>query len=672
MFIAALPRLTTLAFLAFLPLSILWKGGKTLETTWILVVVAWVCTLSFWQSQRAGSEEGERTPLSLWVPLALFLLWTFISYLTSQTGNYGLDEVLRDSSLVLLFLWVLRESPRLTYSLPLSTRLLQILTVSTVVAAFLGVIVYIFQPVPRFVGSFFDWRFHTDYWPNAWVELVLMVWPLVWLTMTRGVPRLFLTGFLLATLFLSYSRAAYIAFCLQCILWGFFHWSRGGRPPLRAFVRHLLPSTLTILSITIGGILCITALRAEFSPVLSIGEKLTFTAAEGTSSITERTQFWQQAWQLLWEKPLFGHGPYSFRFVQTRLQEGVFATSDHAHNLFLKYAAERGLPAAILFGVFLITILWPALSTLTRISSANKTSVILEQPTNPFDQLRAGQPTNNISPLLPLTIAITGVLFHLLLDFNLQFVGIALPFWILLALLAKELPPSSLSPSPRLLRFAEISLVTALMLLALFEGRFLLLSSLGRHAEARSDLQTALTWYERARGETFSRDLHLSRAHLFLLQEKPTDALHALDDYLQVNRHDARAWVLLGDTHQKLNDLPAARTAYEEAVRLGKWNHLGALRGLLTVLRAQKEKDAITARRDEFDALLAAYLRAIERNTHFIALTPNVEEFLTITNTLATLFPDDAPRYQAMGAKVDREAQEERARIAARPVGRLW
>ena len=682
MFLFAWPRLAPLVLLAFLPLSILWKGGKTLETTWLLVAVAWFCTLAYWSRRKEEADASALVPLRLWVPLMLFLCWTFISYITSSVGNYGLDEVLRDSSLILLFLWMLRESSRDAYGAPLALRCFQILIVSVVVAAFLGILVYIFQPVPRFVGSFFDWRFHTDYWPNAWAELVLMVWPIAWTrchpsTTLRVTPRVMVSvvepwtrnavlwnlasftgaGLLLASLFLSYSRAAYVAFGLQVALWCFIRWRLEGSIRRAVWNRPSLGRTMATLCITVGMVLSFNALRAQFSPVQSTVEKITFTAAEGTSSITERAQFWKQAWDLMWERPLFGFGPYSFRFVQTRLQEGVFATSDHAHNILLKYALERGLPAAVLFIVFLLTIVIPALRTLA-------------------------QGTSSPPPLLlPLTLSITGVLFHLLLDFNMQFVGVALPFWLIFALLYRKVlqfsslqPAESLQPplSPTLLRFSELSLATTLMLLALFEGRFLLISSIGRHAEARGDIATALTWYEGARVEMFSRDLHLSRAHLSLLQEKPKNALRALDDYFHVNRYDARAWKLFGDTQMLLNDLQAARSAYEEAYRLGKWNHLGALRGLIDALRAQGQKEIIAQRRVEFDTLLSAYLEAIERNTHFIALTPNVEEFLAVTGTLAELFPTDAPRYQAMGARADRHAREERERISARPPGRLW
>ncbi len=665
MSLLAWPRIAPLVLLMFLPLSILWKGGKTLETTWLLVAVAWVCTLAYWSSRKKEADVPARVPLRLWVPLMLFLLWTFLSYFLSATGNYGLDEVLRASSLTLLFLWACRESSQDVYGLPLVQRIIQTVVVATAIAAFLGAFVYVFQPVTRFVGSFFDPRFHTDYWPNAWAELVLMVWPLalVWPFGRRlsgySVMKLFVSSLLLATLFLSYSRAAYIAWGFQLLLWCFIRWKQEGCVWRAVWNRQSLGRVLSILCITAGIVLSLNAMRAQFAPVQSVAEKITFAAAEGTSSVTERAQFWKQAWTLVRERPLFGWGPYSFRFVQTRLQQGVFATSDHAHNVFLKYASERGLPAAIFFLLFLIGIL----------------ALVFRNAFSPLNH-SITQSLNHSITIVPLTVSIAGILAHLLLDFNLHFVGVALPFWLLLAILSLHTSPTPYSllsiPYPRLLRFTEISLATILMLLAIFEGRFLVTSSLGRHAEARGDVPAALRWYDRSRGEAFSRDLHLSRAHLFLRQEKPQDALRALDEYFRVNREDARAWKLLGDTRMLLQDVPAARTAYEEALLLGKWNHLGALRGLIDTLRTQKEIGVIAARRMEFDALLVSYLAAIERNTHFIALTPNVEDFLVVTNELAGFFPEDAPQYQAMGARADRHARGERERIAARPVGRLW
>ena len=113
------------------------------------------------------------------------------------------------------------------------------------------------------------------------------------------------------------------------------------------------------------------------------------------------------------------------------------------------------------------------------------------------------------------------MLAHNFIDYNLQFVGIALPFWIILALLYSQVPlpalPGKAPPiTSRTIRFVEITFVTALLLIALFEGGFLLTSSLGRHAEAKNEPERALFWYNTAQGEWFSRDLHISRIQLLL------------------------------------------------------------------------------------------------------------------------------------------------------------
>ena len=70
--------------------------------------------------------------------------------------------------------------------------------------------------------------------------------------------------------------------------------------------------------------------------------------------------------------------------------------------------------------------------------------------------------------------------------------------------------------------------------------------------------------------------------------------------------------------------------------------------------------------------MLQYFVDAFEQNRHFIALGPNVEEFIAVTDLLAGVFPEDAPRYEVLGARVDRKAREERARLSARPPGYLW
>src|SRR6185295_13667108 len=86
----------------------------------------------------------------------------------------------------------------------------------------------------------------------------------------------------------------------------------------------------------------------------------------------EREDFWHQAIALAQEKPLLGWGPYSFRFIQPHVQKSVLATSDHPHNVFLKYAAERGVPAALFL---LVIVAWALLAGIRSSKKSNDGSV---------------------------------------------------------------------------------------------------------------------------------------------------------------------------------------------------------------------------------------------------------------------------------------------------------
>ena len=519
----------------------------------------------------------------------------------------------------------------------------------------------------RFVGPFFDHRFHTDYWPNAWAQFLLLAWPVFYwfLFQTKNhrayLLRLLLLGFVVGCLFLSYSRGAVLAFVGQVIilflLTRFVSGTSSKNPPaissgnpLLRFVgdlqwRKIFFASGIILIVSLCTFGFVNSVRQQFYPVASVTEKVTFTSDEGGSSVSERSQFFAQAIRLTLKKPLFGFGPYSFRFVQPSMQKNVLATSDHPHNIFLKYAAERGIPAALFFLALLFFIAKPLV-------------------------LKARRKT--LTPVaIILSISVLGVLAHNLIDFNVQFVGIALPFWLMLGLLVRSSSGTPEMPRKMVLG-TEVLLACVLLILTVSEGRYLILSSLGRHAEIQGDRERALAWYERSRGEIFSRDMHLSRTQLLSAAGNFPAAQDALDSYLTMNQEDARGWKLQGDLALKHRDLSLAERSYEQAYSVSKYNDLSTMYGLLDALNQSGNSQAIGARKAEIDQLLLAYATAIVENTHFIALGHNVEAFIAVTDTLGELYPDEAPKYQILAARIDRHAKEERAKLEARPPGYLW
>lgn len=270
-------------------------------------------------------------------------------------------------------------------------------------------------------------------------------------------------------------------------------------------------------------------------------------------------------------------------------------------------------------------------------------------------------------------LGLTGVIAHNMIDFNLQFVGITLPFWLLLGILMTYLDIGSLRNVPSVVaRWTEIVLATALLVIVLYEGAYLAISSVGRNAEANGDPFTAIEWYDKALNENFTRDLHLSRAKIYVQESKYPEAQAAINDYFEVNEEDYRAWKRQGDIALLAGEKQRALESYKHAFERGRFNDLSVLHGLMEVYLALDMKDQIKNQRPMIDGLLTMFAGAIEQNTHHIALSKNVEELIAICNMLARLYPQDAPRYQVMAAKADHHAQFERNRILSRPPGFLW
>lgn len=671
------PRLAIIlewALLLLLAASVLWRGGKGIEATWLLAGLAVLLTFARWRCCNRDHAQAVRgVPPDLWLGLMLFLLWTVVSYAISETRNYGLDEVMRDAALALIFLWGAASHAGTSDDWP-ARRLIHAIAVTAIIACAIGVGVYVLQPVNRMVGTFFDMRFHTDYWPNAWAEFLLLAWPVaaLWSRRFRLLWQSTALGILFGSLFLSYSRGAFLVFCGQIMLWALAAGvkslaDRGQKDHLRFGGWPRAISSFAFAFI-IGALLftAVNAVRARFHEVESVAAKATFTASEGASSISERGDFWKQSLVLSLHRPLFGWGTYSFRFIQPRLQKDVFATSDHPHNVFLKLAMERGWPAALLFLFVMLRILVPsAASSFRRLAAP--------------DPAAAGKSDSDFWFRTALLAAVSGVLAHNLIDYNLQFVGIALPLWLLLALLSHEssssIPVCTVCPpyfkSNKCIRIIELSVAIILGIFTILEGRFLILSSLGRRAEAHNDVPGAIRWYDSASGELFSRDMHLSRANLLFQRNDPA-ADSALDDYARSNDEDARLWILRGRFAYALGDAEEALRDYSIAMEMGKYNYLEPLEGILAILATGAHAEIAEAQESSFLSILRSFGDAILRNSHFVALSGSVESFGRTSALLQKIYPERSGSLKVYTENVLAHAEQERMKYASRHPGFLW
>ena len=149
-------------------------------------------------------------------------------------------------------------------------------------------------------------------------------------------------------------------------------------------------------------------------------------------------------------------------------------------------------------------------------------------------------------------------------------------------------------------------------------------------------------------------------------------ASSALNDYFAQNGEDGRAWKLRGDVCRAQKDWDCAIMNYEKAYALIRFNGVDVLHALIGTLRDAGRKEEIDARREEFDALTVLYGEAIERNAHYIALSGNVPEFLSLLETMTKLYPADEPLYAVIGAKAELNARMEQERLKGRKSGYLW
>jgi O-antigen ligase len=143
------------------------------------------------------------------------------------------------------------------------------------------------------------------------------------------------TGVTLLALLLSLSRGAWIGFTVGVVV-----------------LLVKLPAARRALAIGFLPLLVTALAIGSFAPtnpqVEVVGERLRSITGE-RNPYDSRPAIWAEAWQEIQADPLTGFGPGSFPVASTRAtSESRTTFADHAHNLFLTWAAEDGIPAALI------------------------------------------------------------------------------------------------------------------------------------------------------------------------------------------------------------------------------------------------------------------------------------------------------------------------------------
>lgn len=339
-----------------------------------------------------GFEGLRRTPL-MTSALTGWIMWTGVALVFSHTKNYGFTEVVVLAFAALLGICVigLERVHR--------KKLLAVVMVIAVLASLYGFWYFPTHKEPRMAGFFLDAFDVRHFFPNAFANFLLMVWPLGLLITGawRGVKKPLTLGILLSALYFTFSRGSWIVFVLQVVALVVYEVLQKKERDARKLL------TVGVGTFVIAGLIIfgITQARNVNYASPSLKEKITFKNNEAATSVNERAQFWKGSLALIKEQPIVGYGPMSFRYAYPPHQPTFLALSDHPHNWFLKIGAETGVPALVFFGIFLAGIL-----------------AITWQHKKDFETII-------------FAVAFFGGLLHNMLDYNMNFVANIVLFFLL-------------------------------------------------------------------------------------------------------------------------------------------------------------------------------------------------------------------------------------------------
>jgi O-antigen ligase len=302
----------------------------------------------------------------IWLPLVLFMTGTVLSLLLSGDMLAGRPQIRK--FYVYLTLVVVFSTFR---ALGDVRRLMLGWAVAGGLAAVAGLVQFArkVQGARVHGGTFYDFyvseriKGFTSNWQTFGCQMmiVLLVLGAFLLFSPRARGRalwlcLFAAGLAGAALLLSYTRGAWLATACAGVylLWSRKRWLLAGVPILLGLLLWINPGSV----------------RVRFQSAYQPREEL--------DSNQHRVVCWKTGWAMIQAHPWFGVGP---EMVRPRLMEYVpweyrrpanplplpNGWYGHLHNLYIHYAAERGLPTVLALAWLLAMALWDFLGALRRL-----------------------------------------------------------------------------------------------------------------------------------------------------------------------------------------------------------------------------------------------------------------------------------------------------------------
>lgn len=568
--------------------------------------------ISWWKRRRATDAKFKGPDFLLSVLLFGFVALSGLSFMFGKVQTFGFTEIYMLMIGVLIFLYFSscndgRQSLLKKY-LPLG------FTILLLVNAAGGVYGYLNTDHMRFFGLFYNPEIKADAWPNAYALFFLMTFPFMlyeffhnnfekykdnlegtYIGMT--VLKLLATGFVYGSFLIVFSRAGYLAFIVELAFLTLFlslsAWPISGKKMIRTIV-----AVAVIVGVGYGTVYTLDQAKRRSWEMIDAGARLTFSDSQGAASFTERFEFFTGSVELIKERPIFGFGPASFKSVYPHVQKGFLALSDHPHNLFLKLAVERGLPASALFIVFLL---------------------ILFVKTNPFSK--------DSSLFCKIAWAAAGGgLAHSMVDHNLNFINNYLIFWLILTVLSAEISQDNKSKKLKFTKGDMATLAFAILLtIALICSSICVTIESLKYKKllaipmGSSEFDDEISMDIASLEPVLPRWTYLRLDDAFANNEQPTSDIRKilLQKQLSYNSYDAETYRRLGEISLTEKDLKTAKEYFKKATEVNPKNTFRYYAAYAKVAAKLNDISTLNAIRDNVQPLIEEYIPLYNANLHY-------------------------------------------------------
>ncbi len=543
-----------------------------------------VALVEFWRNR-------ERAWLEKWL-LLIFSIFYAISYYYSSTKNISFPETVAYLLIPAFYLFFAYQK------INWGKKAIRAIAVIGFVAVVFGFVQFFLMEPQRMVGPFFNILYHANFWPNAFGLFLLLLWP-TYLIVFKDKWKwssILVLSMVISAILLSFSRGAFIAFCGQIVLFGAYYFRR--------INKKTIIFAAVVAAISFGIFYGANYVRGISYITIDVEERVQFANDEALTSSQERVDFWKGSYELAKQKPLFGWGPFSFRYAYNPMQKTFLGNSDHPHNIFLKFASENGFVAMSAFILFLISILVTVFHRFKRLDAETQDVVAI------------------------LSVAVIGAFAHSLIDYNFNFVANLLLLFIFLAIIRSSVVEVFDRKRPAIYASLLVLLVFFAMLI---EGGLMIRPYVDFLKMA--DSAPAEVFYPRYK--------YLDKADALLQTKDYDESLVNIDQHLALNSLDSQAYYLRGaiycSTDFESYDLDVCIENFKKAYELNPMNDVNYYRDYFRAL----ERKGLTMNDLEFAdlfnksvELFHLYFGYVKNNVHFTAYTPQVESAAEMADLL--------------------------------------